>query len=388
MSALYDCPFGHFHLQRIPDTDKNLQAWNTADSYMLKQLSEWLEQGKLDLTQANILIINDAFGALSTILAQYGCDSWGDSFVSHEAIRLNIQNNCPEHQDKVNYLKSTDALVKKYDLVLFKEVKNQTFFKEQMQRLRPHLNAETLILGGIMAKNLQKNTLQMLNSVLGSAQASLTWKKSRLLFVKFEQEADKALATQRSENFTKKYILEGSEEMIFNMSNVFSRTKLDIGTRFFLQHLPRDGQFKNIIDLGCGNGVLSLRAAQLYPEAQINCIDESYMAIASAKLTLKANAVNAEQRITYQAANALSNSIEKSADLILCNPPFHQQYVVGDAIAWQMFQQAKRVLKKGGELWIVGNRHLAYHIKLKKLFGNQSLIATNNKFVILKAIKS
>ncbi|MDX2503013.1 MAG: methyltransferase, partial [Gammaproteobacteria bacterium] len=35
-----------------------------------------------------------------------------------------------------------------------------------------------------------------------------------------------------------------------------------------------------------------------------------------------------------------------------------------------------------------GNRHLGYHLKLKKIFGNQKLIAANNKFVILKAIKN
>lgn len=73
---------------------------------------------------------------------------------------------------------------------------------------------------------------------------------------------------------------------------------------------------------------------------------------------------------------------------MLCNPPFHQQQVVGDFLAWRMFTQAKAALTKGGELWIVGNRHLGYHLKLKRLFGNAEQVAATPKFVILRSIKA
>ncbi len=52
-----------------------------------------------------------------------------------------------------------------------------------------------------------------------------------------------------------------------------------------------------------------------------------------------------------------------------------------------MFHHARRCLKINGELYIVANRHLDYFHKLKKIFGNCATIATNNKFVILKAVK-
>jgi 23S rRNA (guanine1835-N2)-methyltransferase len=35
----------------------------------------------------------------------------------------------------------------------------------------------------------------------------------------------------------------------------------------------------------------------------------------------------------------------------------------------------------------VANRHLDYFHKLKKIFGNCATVATNNKFVVLKAVK-
>ncbi|CSB84036.1 Putative ribosomal RNA small subunit methyltransferase D [Vibrio cholerae] len=76
--------------------------------------------------------------------------------------------------------------------------------------------------------------------------------------------------------------------------------------------------------------------------------------------------------------------------MIVCNPPFHQQQTITDHIAWQMFCDSKHVLKKDGKLWVIGNRHLGYDVKLARLFGKSHVrvIANNSKFVILQAIKS
>ena len=41
----------------------------------------------------------------------------------------------------------------------------------------------------------------------------------------------------------------------------------------------------------------------------------------------------------------------------------------------------------GGELVIVGNRHLDYQDKLERIFGNCELVTENKKFVILRAVK-
>ena len=75
------------------------------------------------------------------------------------------------------------------------------------------------------------------------------------------------------------------------------------------------------------------------------------------------------------------------AHLILNNPPFHQDVAVGDAVAWQMFCESRDRLVPGGELRVIGNRHLTYHAKLKRLFGNCEVVASNRKFVILSAVR-
>jgi 16S rRNA (guanine1207-N2)-methyltransferase len=58
---------------------------------------------------------------------------------------------------------------------------------------------------------------------------------------------------------------------------------------------------------------------------------------------------------------------------------------VSDEVAWQMFVQSHRALRPGGVLTVVGNRHLAYHAKLKRIFGNCTVVASNSKFVVFRA---
>ncbi len=65
--------------------------------------------------------------------------------------------------------------------------------------------------------------------------------------------------------------------------------------------------------------------------------------------------------------------------------PFHPAQLVGDFLAWRMFQQARAALTEQGELWLVGNRHLGYHVKLKRLFRRVEQIAATPKFVVLMA---
>ena len=58
-----------------------------------------------------------------------------------------------------------------------------------------------------------------------------------------------------------------------------------------------------------------------------------------------------------------------------------------DSTAWRMFAGARRALRPGGELWVVGNRHLGYHLKLRRIFGNCEVIDSNPKFVVLRSVK-
>ena len=170
------------------------------------------------------------------------------------------------------------------------------------------------------------------------------------------------------------------------------RWHLDAGTRLLLEHLPRRDSPHRIVDLGCGNGVLGVRAAIGSPKAEITFVDESYRAVASAEATFRAN-LGLDRMAYFVVGNGLFDSGNGAPamvgfDLVLNNPPFHENYAVSDATAWQMFVESRDALRPGGELWVVGNRHLGYHGRLKRLFRNCDIVATNAKFVVLRASKT
>ncbi|MFQ3322317.1 MAG: 23S rRNA (guanine1835-N2)-methyltransferase [Pseudomonadales bacterium] len=127
-------------------------------------------------------------------------------------------------------------------------------------------------------------------------------------------------------------------------------------------------------------------AKKSLPECKVTFIDESYMALDSAKTNYIAAIAN-DSDASFVIADSLTGLALDKPDLILCNPPFHQHNTVGDHIAWRMISQSYKALKRGGKLWVIGNRQLSYHSKIERLFGNCETIAANKKFVVLVGIK-
>lgn len=366
---------GEFELNRLPKRPRELlRAWDAADEYLLNTLAEELKPS----ADARILIMNDTFGALAVALSSFQPLAVSDSYLSQQATRLNLAaNSLPEHS--VRLMNSLETLEGVFDLVLIKVPKTLALLEDELIRLHPHLMPSTKVVVAGMIKTLPSSIWKMLERLVGPTTTALARKKARLIFAT----PDPALVVPPSP-YPVCYQLEDTKYLISNHANVFSRDSLDIGTRFFLQHLPVRQDACDIIDLGCGNGVVGLIAAERNPAATVHFVDESFMAVASARDNFH-RAFGQQREATFRVGDGLMDFESASADMIFCNPPFHQQNAVGDQIADSMFKQSRRVLRKGGELWVIGNRHLPYHLNLDRLFGAHSVVAANAKFVILKA---
>jgi 16S rRNA G1207 methylase RsmC len=366
--------FGQYTLARFPmQNNTPLRAWDAADEYLLSHLDEH----KLLAQSDKILIINDSFGALSLSLQQYSVQNWSDSFMSHQACLNNFQDNARVNTSRL--IPSTEQPQGQFDVVLIKVPKTLALLEDFLIRLKAHIHSDTNIIAAAMLKHLPKSALILFEKILGHSRTSLAKKKARLIFTRYEQ-----TQTHLQSPYPSHYLESSTGLTLQHHANVFSKDKLDIGTRFLLQQFKHLGNAEHIVDLGCGDGILGIMAQKQMPSASLNFIDESYMAIASAQYNYQQ--VFADKVANFTVSHALQK-LQQPADLILCNPPFHQQHSISDFIAWQMFQQSQQQLKKGGELWIVGNRHLNYHSKLKKLFGNCRQIAANRKFTVLAAKK-
>lgn len=369
-------PQGQYLLQRLPyRKNQLLRAWDAADEYLLTHLAE---NDLLD--NARIVILNDSFGALAVALSAYKPTSISDSWLSQQATRQNLMQN-DIALDQVCLLDSLGLPEEGIDCLLIKVPKTLALLEYQLHQLRPLLKPNAKIIAASMVKTLPPTAWKLLERLIGPTIPSMAVKKARLIFA--ELNADLHL---EANPYPHRYRLENSELEISNHANVFSRDSLDIGTRFLLQHLPDNPSHQDFIDLGCGNGVLGLMLAMQNPHAHLLFVDESYMAVASATENF-AQAFAGQRQAQFIVGDGLSDFEPETADCVVCNPPFHQQHVIGDQIATQMFHQAYKTLRKGGELRVIGNRHLNYHISLNKLFGTCRQVAANAKFMIFSATK-
>lgn len=376
METRFDTPQGQLRLRRLPTRRRELlRAWDTADAYLLNHLAD---QGLPNEGQ-RILVVNDGFGALAVALARFNPQAWSDSYLSQAATLINLESNrLPANS--VSLVTSLEEPEGPLDLVLIRIPKTLALLEDELIRLRPHLTADTRVIATAMVKHLPASARGLFERIIGPTESSPAWKKARLLTAK----VDPALPLPANP-YPVSYQLEGTGHHLSNLANVFSRDSLDIGTRLFLKHLPTMSEASDIIDLGCGNGVVGVIAAERNPQARLHFVDESFQAVASAESNFRA-AFGDSREAEFRAGDSLEGFPPDSADLVLCNPPFHQQVAVGDQIATRMFRQSHKVLRKGGELWVVGNRHLGYHKSLKHLFGNVRVVASNPKFVVLASM--
>ncbi|MBU6536669.1 methyltransferase [Streptomyces sp. NPDC057245] len=372
-------PWGEHVLTRFPEDPRDrLRAWDASDEYLLGHLAE----REVPLS-GTVVVVGDRWGALVTALAPHRPVQVTDSHLAQEATRANLERAGVE-PGSVRLLTTQDPPPDRIDVLLVRVPKSLALLEDQLLRLAPALHGGTVVVGTGMVKEIHTSTLRLFERIVGPTRTSQAVKKARLIF------AEPDLALKRPVNpWPLAYPLPDdvgplAGRTVVNHAGVFCADRLDIGTRLFLGHLPGVGA-RRVVDLGCGNGVVGTAVALADPGADVLFTDESFQAVASARATYRAN--GAAGKAEFRVGDGLAGVPDASVDLVLNNPPFHSHRATTDATAWRMFTGARRVLRPGGELWVVGNRHLGYHVKLRRLFGNSRLVAGNPKFVVLKAVR-
>ncbi|HUV71445.1 MAG TPA: methyltransferase [Clostridia bacterium] len=161
---------------------------------------------------------------------------------------------------------------------------------------------------------------------------------------------------------------------------VFAQYGLDYGSKLLLEvvDFPKTG---NILDLGCGCGLLGIAAASLSPESSVYLVDSDIRAINLSKENAERNKIKNVQIILSDIISGLPPELE--FDLVVCNPPTHQ----GKEVLLQFIGAAYQVLKKGGVAYFVVNRMMSVLKKLGKEFGNSEKVIKRKGYIVFKAIK-
>ncbi|MGA5196943.1 methyltransferase [Streptomyces exfoliatus] len=379
--------WGAFTLTRFPEDPRDqLRAWDAADEYLLGHLAE----SGTDLS-GTVAVLGDRWGALVTALHAAGAGELvqiTDSYLGEQATRSNLAR-AGAAPDAVRLLTTQDPPPQRIDVLLVRVPKSLALLEDQLHRLAPAVHEGTVIVGTGMVKEIHTSTLRLFERIIGPTRTSLAVKKARLIHTT----PDPSI-TPRPNPWPHRYDLPADTPApglpgltVTNHAGVFCADRLDIGTRFFLANLPGDLGTARVADLGCGNGVVGLAIALSEPDAELVFTDESYPAVASAEENFRTH-VGEGRKAEFIVGDGLSDLPEGSVDLVLNNPPFHSHQATTDRTARRMFAEARRALRPGGELWVIGNRHLGYHVTLRRIFGNSDLVASDAKFVVLRAVRT
>lgn len=167
-------------------------------------------------------------------------------------------------------------------------------------------------------------------------------------------------------------------------SGVFSRTRIDQGTRLLIEDmlLPEKGM---VLDLGCGYGPVGIAAATFNPSLHVVMTDVNERAVWLAKKNAKRNFlenVEVRQGFLYEPVRDLK------FETILSNPPI----AAGMKTVLPLITQTPQHLKEEGLLQIVVRSKVSGK-RLTKLmdetFGNVDVLARKSGYRVLvsKAIK-
>ena len=129
-------------------------------------------------------------------------------------------------------------------------------------------------------------------------------------------------------------------------NGVFSKEKLDFGTRVLLSNLPIKEMAGDILDLGCGYGVVSVILSK-FIDANFDAVDVNKRALHLAEMNAKLNKVS---NIHFFESNCYDSIDEnKKYDYIITNPPIR----AGKDVVYKMLREAKDHLKDNGSLYFV-----------------------------------
>ena len=189
-----------------------------------------------------------------------------------------------------------------------------------------------------------------------------------------------------------KYTIENKNFEFITDNGVFSKTKVDFGTDVMLKVFLRENQNKknqkfDVLDIGCGYGVVSVIIKSFFENTKIISSDVNERALELTKENLlKNNAIkNENEEFEIRKSFAFDNISEKF-DVILSNPPIR----AGKQTIFQIYEQSFEHLNQDGQFYcVIQTKHGAKSTqkKLEEIFRNCETLEINAGYRIFRCIK-
>jgi len=164
-------------------------------------------------------------------------------------------------------------------------------------------------------------------------------------------------------------------------NGVFCKNYLDEGSNALLKVVCKRDLHGRNLDVGCGYGPIGGILAFLNPHSDFILLDVNARACALARENMKLNNI---PNVEVIESNIYEN-VEGQFDNIFINPPIR----AGKKVIYQMFADAKNILKPNGSLFIVIRKSHGAESSQKFItgvFGNCELLKKDKGYYIYQAI--
>lgn len=174
------------------------------------------------------------------------------------------------------------------------------------------------------------------------------------------------------------------ESGLVSCPGVFSWDRPDAGSRLLLQHLP-ENIFGRGMDLGCGNGYLSMHVLGTHDAVrEWHAVDVDAMAVDCTAQNLAALDLGRRCSVHTHWLDATREKMPGNMDVVLLNPPFHKDKADLVSLGQAMIGAAARSLQQQGSLLLVANRHLPYEFQLYDTFEAVNLLYEGEGYKIIR----
>lgn len=188
--------------------------------------------------------------------------------------------------------------------------------------------------------------------------------------------------TVKSDERKIEYEIAGNEFVFISDNGVFSKNHVDIATSFLMKTIYEELN-GDILDVGCGYGVIGIIAAKNENVKSVTMLDINHRALELCKRNSEKNKVDSKVKIIE--SNGFEN-VEEKYDIIITNPPIR----AGKSVIYKMYEDAKEHLRENGTLYLVINKKhgapstITY---LNTLFGNCEVLDKKTGFNVIKCVK-
>jgi len=165
----------------------------------------------------------------------------------------------------------------------------------------------------------------------------------------------------------------------WSQPGVFAWDRIDAGSALLAQTMP---PLKgNGADLGCGYGALASVVLRSPAVTALRLVDLDRRAVEAARRNVQ------DGRASFDWADA--RTIEGAGDLnfVVMNPPFHDGGAEDRRLGQAFIRKAAEMLKTGGVLWLVANRHLPYEAELNTAFKRVTPAGDGGPYKLFECVK-